>query len=119
MLLVGILYIIQLFGAVLSITAFSSLVILDATGISYFDFGLLTGNAIGLFALASGMLLIAFVFSFFIALFFLIKEGFHILVGLSLLISPVCLCLYLIPGFNLIPWVWVWAFYVVKNQNTN
>lgn len=113
------LYLIQFISASFAILSVGSLIMFEATGISYIDFGLLTNGGEGVFFTSTGVVLAVGAFSLLIAIGVFMLRGVKINKELSLLVAALCFCLYVLPGFNLVPWAWMWSLYVVKSQTAN
>jgi hypothetical protein len=108
---------VQLVFAAISIAGLGTVVALDTEWIGYLDlFGWVSDSGLEILVIS---LIIVFIIGFLImmtAIFIYTIRGISIVRGMSIFVMAVCLALYAVPVFNLLPWMWFWCLYVVKSQ---
>lgn len=111
-------YPIQLAFALLQVLGFFGLVALEESFLDYidfFDFG--TEAAERMFYISVAVLFVLGLVTLFTAIAVYTIRGVKMMGdGVGLIITAVCLALYVIPVFSLVPWMWLWCLYVVKSQ---
>lgn len=115
--LTWILFLIQLVFAAFELAGFGALVTLVESWLGYADvFGIIgTGSEIFWYIGMGGTLIIG-IFTLIIAMAVYLLRGVEMGRGISPIIAAICLCLYLVPVVNLLPWMWGWCVYVIKTQ---
>jgi hypothetical protein len=115
--LTWILYLIQLVFSVMALVGLGAVIAVEETIVNSVDFfGLLSGTGEIFFYVGMGMTLLVGVMTFLIAVMVFMFRGVVMARSASTLVAAVCFALYLFPGFSLVPWAWLWCFYVVKTQ---
>lgn len=111
------LYLVQLIGAGISINGIIALYAIENTALGYLNFfGLASSFTSNFLYVGMAVTLAMGIFTLILSIAVLMTRRVNMLRSYSLLIIAVCLPLYLAPGFNLIPWYWLWLLYVVKSQ---
>lgn len=108
---------VQAIMAVISIGGLGTLTVLETEWVGYLDlFGWVSSWGQEMLFIS---LIIVFIIGFLVmltAIFVYTIRGINISNDLSILIMAICLALYAVPVFNLLPWMWFWCLYVVKSQ---
>lgn len=114
----SIIYPVQLVFALLQIIGLFGLIALEESYLDYidiFDFG--TEAAELMFYVSVAVLFVLGLSTLLIAIsVFTVRRVKMMGSGVGIIFAAVCLALYTLPIFSLVPWIWLWCLYVVKSQ---
>lgn len=111
------LYLVQLIGAGIAINGIIALYAIENTALGYINFFGLASSFTSNFLYAGIAVTLAMgILTLILSIAILALRRVNMMRSYSLLIMALCLPMYVAPGFNLVPWYWLWLLYVVKSQ---
>lgn len=115
--IVGVTYPAHLALALLYLVGLASLITIEESFLDVIDvFDIGAGMSELMFFVSMVILFLMGLLTLILATTIYFWRGVKVDTGISLILAAVCLVLYMVPVFNLIPWMLLWCLYVVKRQ---
>ncbi len=115
--IVGVTYPVQLGFALLYLVGLASLITIEESFLDIIDvFNLGSRMSELMFYVSMVVLFFMGLMTLILAICMYAWRGVKVDTGISLIVAAILLALYMVPVFNIVPWMLLWCLYVVKRQ---